>query len=365
MNLSKKDILIWLSHIGGVDHQVLSFMKNYFGSIEEIWTAESKHIFHCLHNHSIIASRMMKNRNIEFYEKAIREIERSHIHVITELDTNYPEKLRHIYRPPFVLYQRGKLNMAKPGIAIVGARKATPYGKWVAQKFAQELAAYHIGVISGLALGVDTASHQGALQKEGYTIAVLGCGLEQCYPASNQMLFNKIIESDGCILSEYAPGTPPLKHHFPMRNRIISALSDGVVIIEAGKRSGAMITVECGIDQGKEIYAVPGNINSGQSYGPNNLIQQGAKPLLEISNIIEDLEKIYRLESPQTAEQLERDLSEKEILVYKVIEENPVSIDAVINRTGIHISELSALLTILEIKGFITQLSGNTFTVSK
>lgn len=186
------------------------------------------------------------------------QINPSKIKLVTIQDANYPEKLKHIYNPPKVLYALGnKTILNKTSIAIVGCRKCSEYGKRVSYKFAQELAKRDIIVVSGFARGVDTYAHQGTISVNKETIAVLGCGLDVIYPAENKELYKQILQKGGAIITEYPLGTAPLKQNFPARNRIISGLSDGVLVIEARQRSGTLITVEHALEQGKDVYAVP------------------------------------------------------------------------------------------------------------
>ena len=221
---------------------------------------------------------------------------------IEEISINsndYPEQLRNIYDPPLKLYvlgNKGILN--QKGVAIVGARKATEYGKKVAFQISKELSENGINIISGLALGIDTYSHFGNLQallqvkyeyNIGKTIAVLGSGIDKIYPKENKELARKIIKSGGCIISEYPCGTKPVRLNFPKRNRIISGLSCGIVVIEASEESGALITVDFGLEQGKEIFAVPGEITSQMSEGTNKLIKEGAKIVLSSQEILEEI----------------------------------------------------------------------------
>ena len=214
---------------------------------------------------------------------------------ITEVD--YPEKLRHIYAPPQYLYVIGDESILnQKSIAIIGCRNCTKYGAGNAYKFGYKLAEKGMNIVSGLARGIDTCAHKGAvearkinLQKSeniGKTIAVLGSGLDVIYPPENRNLYQDILKTGGAIVSEYPLGTMPLKHHFPSRNRIISGLSDGVLVIEARKRSGTSITVEHALEQGKDIYAIPGNINQENSYGTNDLIKQGAIPVTSIDDFL-------------------------------------------------------------------------------
>ena len=204
----------------------------------------------------------------------------------------YPEQLKNIYDAPLKLYVLGNKNLLKQkGIAIIGSRNATEYGKRTALKLATELSENGINIISGLAIGIDTYAHLGTLQKNciGKTIAVLGCGLDQIYPKQNIELAKKIINSGGCIISEYPIGTMPKKLNFPQRNRIISGLSNGVVVIEASEKSGALITVDFALEQGREVFAVPGNITNNTSIGTNNLIKQGAKVVTHYTDILDEI----------------------------------------------------------------------------
>ena len=205
---------------------------------------------------------------------------------------DYLERLRNIYDPPKKLYVLGNFKILKEkAIAIVGSRKATEYGKKVAFQISQELTKENINIVSGLAIGIDTYAHLGAIsiQNQASTIAVLGSGIDEMYPKENTELARKIIQTGGCIVSEYPLGTKPNKINFPQRNRIISGLSEGVVVVEASEKSGSLITAEFGIEQGKEIFAVPGNIDNPLNRGTNKLIQDGAKMVLSSKDILEEI----------------------------------------------------------------------------
>ncbi len=357
--MQEREILIWLSHIGGINLKTIEAFKDYFGSLAELWNVDEKHLYQVLDKRRIIADKITQNRNKSYLEKIQQKLLEENIKPITIGEDHYPDKLRDIYDPPYVIYIKGSLNLEKPLISIVGSRKASPYGKWAAYQFAKELSQWGIGVVSGLALGIDTASHKGALENNGYTIGVLGCGIDKCYPTTNTAIMNKMIDS-GCIMGEYSPGTPPLKHHFPARNRIISGISDGIIIVEAAEKSGALITVDFALEQGKEIYALPGNINQQQSRGTNLLIKDGAKILLGIEDILEDLEKKYPIRH-QNTNKAKGQLSPLEEKILLTVKEGQPSIDHIAYKCGIKVNELSSILTILELKGFISQLPGKTF----
>lgn len=209
--------------------------------------------------------------------------------IIYQAEKSYPKKLQNIYAPPVKLYVLGDEQILnKPSIAIVGCRQASDYGKKVAFRFAYELAKQGIVIVSGLARGIDTCGHLGAVKANGKTIAILGSGFGHIYPAENKELCKEIIQTGGAILTEYEPNSKPEKMHFPARNRLISGLSDGVLVVEAKEKSGTLITVDHALDQGKDVFIIPGNITSSNSYGTNELIKQGAKLVTKIEDILEE-----------------------------------------------------------------------------
>lgn len=214
-------------------------------------------------------------------------LDKNKIKTIKLEDSTYPEKLKEIYNPPKTIYLIGNEKLLnQKSIAIIGCRECTRYGAENAYKFSYELAKENICVISGFAKGIDTYSHKGAVSAKGKTIAILGCGLDIIYPPENIELYKQILLQGGAIISEYPLGSKPEKYHFPERNRIISGLSSGVLVIEAKKKSGTMITVDFALEQGREVYAVPGNISSENSYGTNELIKEGATPVTSINDMI-------------------------------------------------------------------------------
>ncbi len=314
---------------------------------------------------------MQRQFNIEVWTKCIGDCKRKESKAFDRLgqsmeqikqvklgEQDYPELLNYISKPPETLYYIGDITLAsKPSIAIVGARKATSYGKWAAYGFAKKLSDYSISVVSGMAYGIDSFAHKGALENQGETIAVLGCGVDICYPASNKGLRESILK-EGLILSEYEPGTEPMPFRFPMRNRIISGLSMGTIIVEAGLNSGSLITAECAADQGRNIYAVPGNINNIFSFGTNKLIKDGATPLTAFDDIIDELG--IKRSSPCTAVELE--LGNDEKVIYECVRQSgETTTDAICRSTGRKPSEVNAMVTILEMKGLLQTALGKIF----
>lgn len=273
-------------------------------------------------------------------------------------DRDYPELLKYIPDPPEKLYYTGDLSVAnKPAIAVVGARKATAYGKWAAYGFGKKLSEYGIAVVSGMAYGIDSFAHKGAVENHGKTVAVLGCGVDICYPDTNRIL-RENIRKEGLLLSEYEPGTPPMPFRFPLRNRIISGLCIGTIVVEAGLSSGSLITAERAAEQGRNIYALPGNINNMYSFGTNKLIKDGATPLITFDDVIDEL-GIARQVSPE-ALKIELGRDEREIYEH-ILRSGETTTDSICRNTGRPPSSVNALVTILEMKGLLQTAFGKIF----
>lgn len=264
-------------------------------------------------------------------------------------DSAYPELLRHIADPPAVLYAIGDTGLLSAKcVAVVGARKASPYGKWVSYNIGRRLAEYGIVTVSGMAFGCDSEAHRGALEAGGGTVAVMGCGADICYPASNAALRRKIAEK-GLILSEYPPGTPPRPYTFPRRNRIISGISEAVAVAEAGLASGSLITAACAAEQGRTLFAVPGNISASGSIGCNKLIQDGAFPVAFIEDIITGVGVPLSTDREDETVRLGKD----EKIIYDILKNSgEVTSDFLSKRLNRSVSEVNALVSVMEIKGF-------------
>jgi DNA processing protein len=289
------------------------------------------------------------------------------IKIISIDDPRYPALLKNIHDPPNVLYVLGKPEVLDcRAIAMVGSRAATHYGRSVAGQLAEGLVKQGFTIISGLALGIDTESHKGALAARGRTIAVLGCGLDVIYPPSNHLLYKQIIES-GAVVSEYPLGTEPDNFRFPARNRIISGLSLGVVVVEATKRSGSLITANHALEQGREIFAVPGRIDSVKSTGSHALLQEGAKLVLNINDIIEELAPAMQTQPGGGLSRTAKDppsvegLSPEEEKIYGFLDVYPSSIDEIVRQSGFAPQKASELLLLLELKGVIESLPGKSY----
>lgn len=264
-------------------------LVEYFGSPEKVFAAERSDLLHVEGINSKIASSIRMFSIEKKLENELRLIAKHSVKVITINDESYPPSLKYIHDPPQILYVKGTLTKEDVmAIAVVGTRHATEYGADVSDRLSRKLVQNNITVVSGLARGIDTCAHKAALAEKGRTIAVLGNGISVAYPRENRLLMD-LIPSSGALISEYSMSEGPQAHNFPMRNRIISGLSLGTVVIEAAIRSGALITAECALEEGREVFAVPGNIFSKYSQGSHSLIKQGAKLLESFDDIIDEI----------------------------------------------------------------------------
>lgn len=303
--------------------------------------------------------------------KALEAMERDNIRLLLQADDEYPIALRGIADPPPYLFIRGQaLPRDEVGVAIVGTRHATEYGRGLAEKLSQDLARRGITIVSGLARGIDTAAHRGALQAGGRTFAVCGCGLDVAYPSENKALLLQAIEN-GAAFSEFAPTVHPESWHFPARNRVISGLSAGVIVVEAAERSGALITSDFAMEQGREVFAVPGNVHKAQSRGPHALIKQGATLIESADDVIAALNnrslpfdnsvEARGMELAPPTATVRPDLSVTENRIYLALEVEPRHVDDVATAAGLSAAETNATLVLLELKGVARRLPGNVF----
>ncbi|MDT0496012.1 DNA-processing protein DprA [Algiphilus sp. W345] len=283
--------------------------------------------------------------------------------LLTIDDPDYPARLVEIARAPLALFCQGEAStLARPQLAIVGSRTATAQGLENARAFAAELVRHGLVITSGLALGIDGAAHQGALDGGGSTIAICGTGLDRVYPARHRGLAHRIVE-DGCLVSEFAPGTPALPEHFPRRNRILSGLSLGVLVVEAATRSGSLITARLAAEQGREVFAIPGSIHNPMARGCHSLIRQGAKLVETAQDLLDELasqlgeRRVVRNTAPSSAAAL----TAAQRRVLKVIDDAPTAFDTLVDRSGLDVASLSAVLLDLELAGFAASQPGGAF----
>ncbi len=287
-----------------------------------------------------------------FYE--IEKAEKLGISILTIIDENYPKLLRTIKDPPLVIYVKGSCEVLnRPSVSMVGSRKCTEYGKGVSFSISYELSKSGICIVSGLAYGIDSEAHRGALEAGGQTVAILGCGVNVVYPLSNRKLYQRIV-SQGAVISEFPLDTKPKQFHFPFRNRLISGISLASIVVEAEERSGSLITANYALEQGREVFAVPGNISSKYSKGTNKLIRDGAIPLLSS----EDVFSVKGLESLNKEKKLFDEFTEEESAMLEMLENSKLTLDEIQNKTGMQTSCLLEILTMLEFKGYVRRDAG-------
>ena len=341
-------------------------MKSFYGSFEKAWSAS--HYDEFLANYPQFSLETIQNlyqnkRQID----PVKEWEKLNnlgIKMFFIDEEEYPQLLKETANPPLGLYQLGNYNRAQPVIAIVGTRKPTSYGKMTAEKITKELVERGFIIVSGLAYGIDTICHQTTLENGGQTIGVLGSGLDIIFPAINKKIAQKII-NNGSLVSEYTLMTPPLKYHFPARNRIISGLSLGVVVVEAPLKSGALITARFALEQNREVFAVPGSIFSSNSEGTHHLIKTGAKLIHSIDDILEELNIMTETKINTSRENLIKEslsIEENKILDMIKQADRPLWVDEIISLSQLNANVVNKILTLLELKNLI-KLDNNGYRI--
>ncbi len=371
MNLDDLKYWIALKSVSGIGNLTFRALLDNFGSPSLIFNTPVSKLTGI---NGITKKMAVAINNFSEWDKVNQNFEllnKNKITVITYQDDDYPEKLKNIYdRPPF-LYVRGSLMKDDINIAIVGSRRATTYGKYTTERISRELAQKGVTVVSGMARGIDSAAHRGALAARGRTIAVLGSGLDVIYPPENKILFAEIIEN-GAVISEFPMGTPPIAANFPSRNRIISGMSYGVLVVEAGEKSGSLITARLALEQGREVFAVPGSVETPASRGTNRLIKEGAKLIENAEDILEEiipqLEKTKVLSETLSSEN-ESKLPAKEIELTKIekqvadfIFDKKIHVDDIIAQTNLSPADVLSTLMSLELKNLVTQHPGKYFS---
>ncbi|MFH1612299.1 MAG: DNA-processing protein DprA, partial [bacterium] len=311
---------------------------------------------------SILIKKILNFEKEIDIEKELKLIKELNVKILTLIDDDYPANLKTIYTPPPLLYVKGELKKEDQiAIAIVGSRRTTVYGREICSKISNNLVNCGLVIVSGLARGIDTVAHYTALNSKGRTIAVLGTGINVIYPSENKSLMEKII-LQGAVITEFPINTNPYQMNFPLRNRIISGLSLGTVVIEAGEKSGALITANYALEQNREVFAVPGNITSSYSKGTNKLIKQGAKLVEDVDDIINELQ-IYFSQNEIVKQKNVKEvyLENEEKLVYQILSEEPIHIEKILKTLNFSISKVLVILMKLEIKKVIKQLPGKFF----
>ena len=362
---------IALKSIPGVGNVTFPALVDRFGSLRAIFSTPAPQLAATPGISKKAASAISCFSDWDKIKLDLDRMVKADIQIITYLDDLYPAKLLNIYDRPAFIYVKGTLTKDEINIAMVGSRQASTYGKYTTEKISRGLSIKGVTIVSGLARGIDSAAHRGAITGQGRTIAVMGSGLDVIYPPENKKLYTEIVQN-GAVISEYAPGTPPLASNFPARNRIISGMSYGVVVVEAGEKSGSLITARLALEQGREVFAVPGSIDSTGARGTNKLIKQGAKLIENIDDILEDiLPQIEKAPPPAIASvkssiAIEPPITAKlnaiEQIIIDFISTNNLHVDEIIAATELAPAEVLSSLMLLELKVIIKQHPGKFFT---
>lgn len=338
-------------------------LLNGFATLQEAWRAPAQALLSAGLEEPVV-SKILEERGRIDPEREYEKLRAKNISLLTFQEDGYPKLLREIPNPPAGLYLLGKFDTRdEMAVAVVGSRKFTPYGKRVAEDLVRDLVRANLTVVSGLALGIDSVAHRAAVEYEGRTLAVLACGLDAIYPASNRLLAEKILAGRGAIVSELPLGTPPLKHHFPNRNRIIAGLSLGTIVIEAAAESGALITARHALEQNREVFAVPGSIYSTASAGPHNLLKMGAKLVATAQDVLDELNLGDVQQQLLTEEVIGDNDDEQKIL--NCLSREPKHFDQIAKLAELPAATLAAALTIMEMKGKVKNLGANQYVKAR
>ncbi|MBI4180749.1 MAG: DNA-protecting protein DprA [Chloroflexi bacterium] len=364
MEDSRKDLKYWVgfSLIPGIGRVRLTQLESYFGNLADAWTAAPSELKHSGLDDGSIRTIISWRARISL-ETEMEKLESYGVKTITYHDHDYPSRLKEIYDYPPIIYLRGSLLPEDEWcLSVVGTRRATAYGRQVTEEIVADLVRSKITIVSGLAKGIDSVAHQSALEAGGRSLAVFACGLDTVYPSENANLARRIMQQ-GAIISEYPLGTKPKPEHFPRRNRIMSGLSLGVLVVEAGDTSGAMITAHMALEQNREVFAIPGSILSPASLGTNHLIQEGAKLVSDYTDILEELNLTVVAHQVEMKELIPP--SDTESLLLRQLGTEPTHIDAVCRSSGLPVATVSSTLAMLELKGLVKQVGAMNYTLAK
>ncbi|NQT49798.1 DNA-protecting protein DprA [Candidatus Kuenenbacteria bacterium] len=355
---------IAFSQITRIGAKRFGLIKNYFPDLETAWKASTFELQQAGLDKSA-AEEVFLRRQQWNPDEELEKLRKENIKVVTIDDEKYPKLLKETYNPPFILYYKGDLdNIHEQAIAVVGTRKISNYGKQVTPQIVTQLIAQDIIIVSGLALGVDSLAHLTCVENKKPTIAVLGSGLDSqnIYPSINRALADNIVNNGGLVITEFPIGMMPLRHNFPARNRIISGLSLGTLVIEAGQSSGALITAKFALEQNREVFAIPGQINHPMSHGTNDLIKKGAKLVHSAEDIFEEL-NLKELKQFQTNKEIIPD-SPEEGTILKHLQTEPLHINEIVKLSDLTTQEVNSTLMMLEMKGKVKNLGNNSYIAS-
>ncbi len=358
--MKEREYILWVSLLNSISVKNFYNLYVYFDSISSLYHSSQEELSRCNLFNLVQIQDIVSSKSDDTLEEHLELLQQKKINYLTINDDSYPIILKNIYLPPPVLYYYGEIQEIsfESSISIVGSRSASYYGLKMSEKIALELASLGITVVSGMARGVDSMAHVGAIKGGGKTVAVLGNGVDIVYPKENKNLYKEIMEN-GLVLSEYPPGTQPLPYNFPRRNRIISGLSMGIVVVEAAAKSGSLITAKYALEQGREVYALPGNVNNRNSTGTNLLIKDGAKLVTSCKDILDDVFPMFSFKKEESKPHEEINLSKEESEIIKYIKMGYWDADKLCQKLNLPIHQIQNTLTMLEIKGRIAIYKGN------
>ncbi|CDE69133.1 DNA-processing protein DprA [Jutongia huaianensis] len=362
--MKKVQYEFWLSSIPGIGCRKIKALLERFGAPEDIFRLKREQLQEISSLRTKDIETLMASRNTDQIQKDWEELCKKEIHFTSLSHPDYPDKLKHIPDPPYSLFYKGSLPAGDiPSVAVVGARNVSHAGLETARQFGRELAENGIAVVSGLARGVDVTAQNGVLTVAGgRTYGVLGCGIDRCYP-ENHIESYMLMQENGGVISEFCPGMLPYPANFPMRNRIISGLSDGILVIEAGKKSGSLITAELGLDQGKEVFVVPGDIYNPCYIGSNQLIQSGAALVTKTRDILDGLGIFMDEDASVRKKKCEVMLETSEKIVYSYLGLEPIHISELVRISGLSVQRTVNLLLSMELKGVVRQVGNQYYAI--
>lgn len=364
MEISRKDIKYWVgfSFIPSIGRVRLNRLDTYFGNLEDAWNAGSSELLQAGLDKNVVRAIVSWRPRVAL-DTEMEKLEQQGVQVLTWRDSGYPSRLKEVHDYPPVLYVRGTLLPEDEWcLAVVGTRRATAYGRQVTEEIVADLAGSRITIVSGLARGIDSIAHRSAINAGGRSIAVFACGLDYIYPGENVELARRMVEQ-GAIVSEHPLGTRPKPEYFPRRNRIISGISLGVLVVEAGVTSGALITANMAVEQNREVLAVPGSILSPASQGPNRLIQEGAKLVRDYRDILEELNLGAVAQQMEMKEILPE--TDTESLLIKQLSAEPAHVDEVCHGSGLPVSIVSSTLAMMELKGLVRTVGSMKYVLAR
>jgi len=363
MNIN--DAYLWLTSIKGITNNNIKQIESNNIDIKDLINFSDKEIYNLKNINTNVKKNIVKYKSLTYLDEIKANLEKELINYVSIYDELYPANLRHIYDAPKILFYKGNLNILKNNInlAMVGSRKCTQYGINCAKNISKSLSDKGINIISGLAIGIDSYSHRGCLEGKGKTVAVIGSSLDNILPKRNIQLAQQILENGGLILSEYNIGNIVYPSNYVHRNRILSGISDGVIVVEAAKKSGALITVEYALDQGKNVFSIPGNINSCMSEGCHKIIKEGAILIHSVEDILNEYKINNNIEDSRKYDNI--NLDKKSIEILQLIEDNGIlNIDKICDNTKMEVKYVNSILNELVLKDLLIEINNQVYSLN-